>query len=90
VPGPIDIVGLDGMGVHGGTRRIGALDADLSAAIRFALTADRAACAEEGARYDWDTCTDRFLDGLEWRHGSRRAATAAKAAETLARATESV
>ena len=56
--------------MHGGKRRIGALDVNLEAAIRLALTADRAACAEEGARYEWDLCTDRFLEGLAWRHGA--------------------
>ena len=88
VAGPIDIVGADGTGMHGGRKRIGALDEDLEAAIRLALTADRAACAEEGARYEWDICTDMFLDGLAWRHGEAPArpvssiATEAKVAET--------
>lgn len=70
VAGPIDIIGPDGSGMHGGCQRIGALHEDLEEAIRLALTADRAACAEEGARYEWDLCTDRFLEGLAWRHGS--------------------
>jgi glycosyltransferase involved in cell wall biosynthesis len=70
VAGPIDIIGQDGTGMHGGGKRIGALDEDLEAAIRLALTADRRACAEEGARYEWDHCTDLFLEGLAWRHGS--------------------
>ena len=69
VAGPVDIVGADGTGMHGGADRIGALDEDLEAAIRLALTAERAACATEGARYEWDLCTDRFLEGLAWRHG---------------------
>lgn len=69
VPGPIDIIGPDGTGTHGGGRRIGALHEDLEEAIRLALTADRAACAAEGARYEWDLCTDRFIEGLAWRHG---------------------
>ena len=70
VAGPLDIIGPKGFGMHGGKRRIGALHEDLAQAIRLALTADRAACAEEGARYEWDLCTDRFLEGLAWRHGS--------------------
>lgn len=74
VPGPIDILGPDGTGMHGGGKRIGALDDDLEAAIRLALTADRQACAEEGERYEWDHCTDRFLAGLAWRHGAEPAA----------------
>lgn len=64
VAGPLDIVGEDGRGMHGGARRIGALDEDLGAAIRLALTADRAAAAAEARHYDWDRCTDKFVDGL--------------------------
>ena len=64
VPGPIDIIGPDGTGVHGGNRRIGALDEDLAAAITTALTAERAAAAAEARHYDWDRCTDLFLAGL--------------------------
>ena len=64
VPGPLDIVGLDGRGVHGGARRIGALDEDLGNAIRRALTADRTAAAAEARKYAWDHCTDLFEDGL--------------------------
>ena len=62
--GPIDIIGEGGKGVHGGERRIGAVHADLGAAIRLALSADRAAAAAEARHYDWDACTDRFLAGL--------------------------
>ena len=56
VTGPIDIV----------TRpELGALDADLGAAVTRALaTGDRAACAAEGARYTWDHCTRQFLGNL--------------------------
>ena len=64
VPGPLDIVGSDGRGVHGGARRIGALDEDLGNAIRRALTADRTAAAAEARNYAWDHCTDLFEDGL--------------------------
>ena len=64
VPGPLDIVGMDGRGVHRGSRRIGALDEDLENAIRRALTADRVAAAAEARNYSWDHCTDLFLDGL--------------------------
>ncbi len=70
VAGPIDILGPKGTGMHGGRKRIGALHEDLNEAIRLALKADRAACGEEGARYEWDLCTDRFLEGLAWRQGS--------------------
>lgn len=62
--GPLDILGHDGAGVHGGTRRIGAVDPDLSQAIRLALSANREAAVEEARHYDWERCTDRFLTGL--------------------------
>ncbi|HET6942252.1 MAG TPA: glycosyltransferase family 1 protein [Sphingomicrobium sp.] len=64
VPGPIDILGPDGKGFHGSKGRIGAVDEDLGAAIRRALTADRAAAAAEARHYSWDCCTDRFIEGL--------------------------
>jgi glycosyltransferase involved in cell wall biosynthesis len=64
VPGPIDIVGLDGHGVHGGKRAIGALDEDLSRAVEQALRADRTAAAEEALNYSWEACADRFIAGL--------------------------
>jgi glycosyltransferase involved in cell wall biosynthesis len=64
VPGPIDILGGDGLGCNGGTRPIGAVDEDLGRAIQRALAADRAACVTEAAHYEWDRCTDAFLAGL--------------------------
>jgi glycosyltransferase involved in cell wall biosynthesis len=64
VRGPIDIIGADGIGMFGGSTRIGALDEDLEAAIRLAMTADRTACTAEGRRYGWDRCTGQFLSGL--------------------------
>jgi glycosyltransferase involved in cell wall biosynthesis len=64
VQGPIDILGPDGRGVHGGKRRIGGVDQYLAAAIQRALTADRVACASEARHYGWERCTDRFLEGL--------------------------
>ena len=56
VTGPLDTV----------TRpELGALDADLGAAVRRALqSGDPAACAAEGARYTWDACTRQFLGNL--------------------------
>ncbi|MDO9487634.1 MAG: glycosyltransferase family 1 protein, partial [Sphingomonadaceae bacterium] len=62
--GPIDIIGRDGVGTHGGGRRIGALADDLADAVAVALTASREDCAREGRRYSWDRCTDQFLAGL--------------------------
>lgn len=62
--GPLDILGPEGRGIHGGQRRIGAVDHDLGRAISRALTADRVAAAAEARRYRWENCTDRFLAGL--------------------------
>jgi glycosyltransferase involved in cell wall biosynthesis len=64
VRGPIDILGPDGRGVHGGMRRVGGVDKYLAAAVQRALTADRVACASEARHYGWDRCTERFLEGL--------------------------
>lgn len=64
VPGPLDIVGRNGLGRQGGTLAIGALDEDLKMAIHRALEADRSACVAEAAYYEWDRCTDNFLSGL--------------------------
>jgi glycosyltransferase involved in cell wall biosynthesis len=64
VRGPIDIIGAAGTGMFGGVARIGALGEDLATAMRHALTADRAACAEEARHYTWDRCTRQFLSGL--------------------------
>lgn len=63
-PGPLDIIGEGGRGVHGGQRRIGALNQDLARAIRQALTADRVAASAEAKHYRWARCTDLFLEGL--------------------------
>jgi len=71
VAGPVDIIGADGKGMHGGSRRIGALDGDLAVAIRLALTADRSAAACEARKYGWEHCTDLFVDGLT-NEGARR------------------
>jgi glycosyltransferase involved in cell wall biosynthesis len=64
VPGPIDILGTDDRGMHGGRRPIGALDEDLKRAVEHALRADRAAAAAEALHYSWEACTGRFLAGL--------------------------
>lgn len=64
VEGPLDIVGHDGRGAHGGPRRIGALDEDLASAVRRALSADPGAAAAEARHYCWERCTDLFLEGL--------------------------
>jgi glycosyltransferase involved in cell wall biosynthesis len=64
VPGPLDILGPDGLGTHGGSRPIGALDDDLAKAVRRALNADRQAAVEEASHYSWDRCTSLFVEGL--------------------------
>ena len=64
VPGPLDILGVDGCGRHGGKWPIGALDEDLGTAIERALRAERNAAVREAERYSWERCTDRFLNGL--------------------------
>ena len=60
VQGPLGIVGEAGA-------IVGALDEDLGAAIRKALTAKPADCVAEGRRYSWDACTDQFAAGLTFR-----------------------
>jgi glycosyltransferase involved in cell wall biosynthesis len=64
VPGPLDIIGLDGRGMHRGKRRIGALDEDLSKAVERALKASRDAAVAEALNYSWEACSRRFFDGL--------------------------
>ena len=64
VPGPLDILGADGRGVHGGKRLIGALEEDLAKAVQRALRASRESAAKEALRYSWEACTRRFLNGL--------------------------
>lgn len=64
VSGPLDILGPEARGVHGGTRRIGGVDKYLSVAIQRALTADRVAAMAEARHYNWDRCTTHFLEGL--------------------------
>ena len=64
VPGPLDILGPHGRGIHGGKRVIGAVDEDLGRAVTRALNADRAAAAQEALHYAWEACTLRFLDGI--------------------------
>lgn len=64
VPGPLDIIGRDGRGMHGGSKRIGALDEDLARAVGRALTCDRGGATAEARHYSWERCTECFLDGL--------------------------
>lgn len=74
VQGPLDIIGRDGKGTHGGTGRIGALDEDLSIAIRRALLANPASAAAEALHYGREMCTERFVAGLAVDEELRRVA----------------
>ncbi|MFD1950733.1 glycosyltransferase family 4 protein [Sphingomonas arantia] len=68
VQGPLDVVGIEGAGLNGGTRQIGALDEDLGVAIDRAMGADREACADYGRGFSWAASTDQFLAGLRPRN----------------------
>lgn len=64
VPGPLDILGADGLGTEGVRARVGGVDADLAVAMRAALTARRSDCATYGARFSWERSCDQFLAAL--------------------------
>jgi glycosyltransferase involved in cell wall biosynthesis len=65
VPGPLDVVGSDGLGTTGTPFAcIGAVHEDLTTAMQRALAASRTACAVYGARFAWDASVDQFLAGL--------------------------
>ncbi len=65
VPGPLDILGADGLGIEGIVRaRVGGVDADLGMAMEAALTADRGDCARYGALFSWERSCDQFLAAL--------------------------
>ena len=74
VRGPLDILGFDATGIHGGGRPIGALHRDLATAIQAAIQADRADCVREAAFYGWNRCTDAFERGLALPVAARRLA----------------
>jgi glycosyltransferase involved in cell wall biosynthesis len=74
VQGPVDILGPEGRGIHGGSEAIGALDEDLGAAVGRALLAKRSAASAEALHYGWEICTDRFLGGLAIDRKFRQAA----------------
>jgi glycosyltransferase involved in cell wall biosynthesis len=64
VPGPLDVLGINGMGADSSGARIGAVGDDLGQAMRAALSARRADCAAHARRYGWDACVDQFLAAL--------------------------
>jgi len=57
VTGPLDVL-ADAEG------EVGAIDADLRAAIERALKADRAACRAHAERFSWRACSEMFLATL--------------------------
>jgi glycosyltransferase involved in cell wall biosynthesis len=63
VPGPLDILGEAGCGLPAG-KRVGGVDADLSAAMLAALSADRGDAAAYGAQFSWERSCDQFLAAL--------------------------
>jgi len=65
VAGPIDVVGMGGLGPDGDLPQpVGALDEDLETAIAQALACDRTAAAAHGGNFSWERATDQFLDAL--------------------------
>jgi glycosyltransferase involved in cell wall biosynthesis len=66
VQGPIDILGPSSRGIYTQLDSAsGALDVSLSTAIVRALGASRKAAAELGASFDWENCSDQFIDALK-------------------------
>ncbi|MGQ0660593.1 glycosyltransferase family 4 protein, partial [Sphingosinicella sp.] len=55
VTGPVDVL----------SDEVGAMDADLDAAIASALTRDRAACARYGGAFTWEASARQFRSALE-------------------------
>jgi glycosyltransferase involved in cell wall biosynthesis len=74
VAGPLDVIGLDGQGV---TKRckspVGCLHEDLNLAIKGALTVGRSEAAAYGRRFDWNKCTDQFVDAISDALGNSKA-----------------
>lgn len=56
VPGPVDVIGDQGIGV---------LDEDLGRAARAALDIDPATCRAHAERHSWRACAELFLTNLE-------------------------
>jgi glycosyltransferase involved in cell wall biosynthesis len=79
VQGPIDILGPSARGIFDQVDSIaGALDHSLSNAIVRAQSASRTAAAELGSSFDWEKCSDQFVDALrEALNGSRPVKAAA-------------
>jgi glycosyltransferase involved in cell wall biosynthesis len=61
VPGPLDIVGLEGKGPHGLLpKSVGALNDRLDVAMIEALACSRSGAADYGRTFSWANCTDQF------------------------------
>ncbi len=88
VAGPLDVVGRNGRGPQERLiAPVGATHADLAIATERALACSRDAVAAYGRSFDWDCCTDQFLDALHRAIGAgARAAPPAPAAADSRRA----
>jgi glycosyltransferase involved in cell wall biosynthesis len=65
VQGPLDILGVSACGIYDQlSAPAGALDSSLSSAITKALGASRKAAAQLGASFDWEKCSDQFVEAL--------------------------
>jgi len=72
VPGPLDVVGLDGTGVleqYGAP--IGALDDDLKAAVNQALTCNAEDCRAYADEFSWANCAALFRSNLVLAKGGK-------------------
>jgi glycosyltransferase involved in cell wall biosynthesis len=66
VAGPLDIVGSSGLGPDNSLPDpVGAVSENLSAAIDAALGCNCKVAADYGRSFDWDRCTDQFVNALE-------------------------
>lgn len=65
VPGPIDILGREGLGIDRQlSHPAGVLDDDLADAIRGALLADRRDAERLGQEFSWEAATDQFVAAI--------------------------
>ena len=65
VPGPLDIIGIDGLGPDGSlSEPVGTLDDDLPTAMQGALGLSRNAAEAYGKSFSWSRSTDQFLAAL--------------------------
>ena len=81
VQGPIDILGPTGRGIYDQLEQAaGALDEALLRAIIQAQKGSRAAAAQLGASFDWEMCSDQFVNALH--HAMRSRFRETVAAET--------